>query len=87
LCRIERGGDGGPTGEAGSGTLRFDFDRPLMVQFRGSTIASNARLLACRELDDVLRVTDTVPIRWPRPARAIPIVQFINPTSALRKVR
>ena len=49
-------------GEKAKEVLKLQFDKRLRLEFHGARIISDAGLLACRELDEVLELTEMAPV-------------------------
>ena len=61
-------------GEKTKETLKLQFDKRLRLEFHEARITSDAGLLACRELDGVLGLTEVTPtyLRETRGGRNVP---------------
>ena len=73
----------GAAGEADRGDLRVDFDARLKLEFHGSRVTSDAGLLAFRELDDALGLSELAgqalaDSRTGRPSGECQIIHFVR---------
>jgi hypothetical protein len=64
-----------PAGESKDEALKLDFERRVLLQFRGSVVTSDAGLLTYRELNDALGLStmagETPPMRAPARTNAM----------------
>ena len=76
--------------ESSDAPLKLQFDRRVRPDFRGAAITSDAGLLACRELDAALGLTETAndyihESRTGRNVRATPFGGWVVTTDSIHK--
>ena len=68
-------------GEEREERLRAEIDRSVWVEFQAVTFTSDAGLLACRELDEALRLPDFLPgaaLKWLKVVHHFPAVHRVS---------
>lgn len=79
-------------GEKTQEALKLQFDRRLRLEFYGARITSDAGLLACRELDGALELTEVAPtylreIRGGRNVQGLVGEKFLGIQPRIRRVQ